>query len=207
VPPRQPVRGHSAAALTLGVAAAFFFLCAAWLVSEGQRLGGRAGQAEQAVGAASLALGLLAGVACARWGLCRPRAAVHPRLGLGGYVGVLATCFALTLTAGHLWSAQGRPALGAFAALVACAGLPFGFSLLPWLVVDERGLLDALGRRIPAAALSRYALQPVLGAPGRHNLRLWTRDEQRPVGLVLVGVEPEAIAASLDALGIPRLSR
>ena len=202
-----PHAPHLPTAAALAAAALGFGACAAWLVGEGQRLGGQAGRAEQAVGAASLALALLSSASSARWCLARSPFALRPRLGVGAYLGVLAVAFALGLTGAHLWSGQDRPALGAFAALLSGVALLFGFSLVPWLLVDERGVLDALGRRLPPSTLSRFSLQPVPGEPPRHQLRLWTRDEEAPLALVLVEVDAAALSGRLVQLGVPPASR
>lgn len=190
----------------LGASAAGAASCAVQLAAEGTRLGGQRGRAELALGVVCIGLGLLAAAAAVRWALLRRPVLLPQRLGIGSYLGVLALAFALALTAGHLWSGQGRPALAAFAGLSCAQLLVLGLGLVPSWAADARGTLDLLGRRTPLSSFSAYSLQRTQADPPRFALRLSGNPPVEALALRLADVDTAALAALLDSVPLVRRS-
>jgi hypothetical protein len=191
---------------TLGACAAASTACAVQLAAEGTRLGGQRGRAEQAVGVVAVGLALLCATSAARWALLRRPLLLPHRLGSGAYLALLGLAFALALTGGHLWSAQGRPALAAFAGLLSAQVLVVGLGLVPTWALDDRGLLDVLGRRVALSAFSAFSLQRTQAAPPRFLLRLSARGEGEPFTLRLADVDGDALSHTLEAGALVRRS-
>jgi hypothetical protein len=203
-PPRSSARWSTVGAL--GGAAIAGAACAIQLAAEGTRLGGQRGRAEHAVGVVAVGLALLCASSAARWALLRRPVLLPQRLGSGAYLALLGLSFALALTGGHLWSAQGRPALAGFAGLLSALTLVVGLGLVPTWALDERGILDVLGRRMGLPAFRAFSLQCTQPAPPRFLLRLVAREAGEPFELRLADVDTTAVSATLEAAALERRS-
>lgn len=192
----------SASAVAFHVAAlAFFGGCAAWLVRESQKLGGRQGQIDLGVAVAAGGLALLSVVALLALLRARALLALRTRSELGSYVQVLAAMAVLGFLGIHLLATSQRTALATF-----CLGLAgwlcfIGFHVVPALFLGAEGFVDHLGRRTRFSELEWFQLRKTRDDLPRMELQAG-RAQQLRLHVRLIGTEHEDLRRALTQAGL-----